>query len=787
MADGAENGAAGVGFVNPLERLTGGAEGFDLSQSWTAIQDRAMTAMSEVDDLRRQGLQKAREQASSVREKASNVEFFNLDGLQEKDPYMVTAAAPAAAPAAAAPANGDDGGELARVKEAALRDARRTEAAGLAEATKLRALLAETQRELAAARGAATAADARAADADGARSEAARSAANAREEAAGLRAAAGAAHEALAAADARASAAEGAADAAGRDADSLRDELAALRGAQAALAGGASEADAFAAASRLQAEQARKDALAAAGRAGAARGEAAAVAAELAREKFAREALDREVEELRRRLRRSTAAPPPPPPPAAAPVESPEDDYDAMARSLVAAEELRAALDRAAAAHHDISELRRGQSILEARAGKLAAERDLFEGRCVALERDRGDAAARLDAADRAATAAVAAREAAYIDVDDRVAAAEARGAATARAAKRQVVSLDHALEGAMAHGAYYAATRDAEMRAHRATIDALEAKLAEAEAHLDEARGRRAFYFSGEVRDELARLERANDALKGGGDVVEAPDNDATAPAPAPSPRARAAPAGDGAAGYDAATRAAYVAMAVTQLCHASRDGGDSRASSVAPALKEMIREAYNPVHRWLAVLERDDDAARATCAALAVCTEALDEAARAAAARAAATDGEVDAAAAAAAAAAASGAAAAREAEDGRRDARATCELLEQRADHREALGALSTRLADALAERDALRDAVAGLRRDAAYASPEFAHARASLLALLDGGKGGEVYNTLLPVLRTLMKEPHAVVQANVDALLATGSGAAFVAALTCPPGK
>ena len=103
MADGAENGAAGVGFVNPLDRLTGGAEGFDLSQSWTAIQDRAMTAMSEVDDLRRQGLQKAREQASSVREKASHVEFFNLDGLQEKDPYMVTAAAPAAAPAAAAP------------------------------------------------------------------------------------------------------------------------------------------------------------------------------------------------------------------------------------------------------------------------------------------------------------------------------------------------------------------------------------------------------------------------------------------------------------------------------------------------------------------------------------------------------------------------------------------------------------------------------------------------------------------------------------------------------------
>ena len=89
-----------------------------------------------------------------------------------------------------------------------------------------------------------------------------------------------------------------------------------------------------------------------------------------------------------------------------------------------------------------------------------------------------------------------------------------------------------------MAHGAYYAATRDAEMRAHEATIDALEAKLAEAEAHLDEARGRRAFYFSGEVRDELARLERANDALKGGGDVVEAPDDDTTAPAPSSSPR---------------------------------------------------------------------------------------------------------------------------------------------------------------------------------------------------------------------------------------------------------
>ena len=66
----------------------------------------------------------------------------------------------------------------------------------------------------------------------------------------------------------------------------------------------------------------------------------------------------------------------------------------------------------------------------------------------------------------------------------------------------------------------------------------------------------------------------------------------------------------------------------------------------------------------------------------------------------------------------------------------------------------------------------------------ASAEFAHARSCLIAILSAG-GGPAYAKLVPVLRALLHQPHAVVQANVDALLRTGSGAAFIEALTAPP--
>ena len=89
-----------AGFGSALDRLTLGA-------GLAAIQERAKSALTEastavhnMDDLRRQGLQAARE-------KAANVEFFNLDGLQEKDPYMVTAGA-----AAEGGGGGDGGGAM---------------------------------------------------------------------------------------------------------------------------------------------------------------------------------------------------------------------------------------------------------------------------------------------------------------------------------------------------------------------------------------------------------------------------------------------------------------------------------------------------------------------------------------------------------------------------------------------------------------------------------------------------------------------------------------------------
>ena len=148
---------------------------------------------------------------------------------------------------------------------------------------------------------------------------------------------------------------------------------------------------------------------------------------------------------------------------------------------------------------------------------------------------------------------------------------------------------------------------------------------LGVAESRTQAARRSKAFLFGGAVRDELARLQRQNDRLReevlaGGGER----DEDAAPPPPAKKAPPAARPGNDT---FDAKTRATYVALAVSQLCAAAGAGEESRAATVAPVLRELLKQPHNAVKHWLAFLERDAEAAAATCAALDLLRDALDE----------------------------------------------------------------------------------------------------------------------------------------------------------------
>ena len=52
-----------------------------------------------------------------------------------------------------------------------------------------------------------------------------------------------------------------------------------------------------------------------------------------------------------------------------------------------------------------------------------------------------------------------------------------------------------------------------------------------------------------------------------------------------------------------------------------------EARAATVAPVLRELLKQPHNAVKHWLAFLERDAEAAAATCAALDLLRDALDE----------------------------------------------------------------------------------------------------------------------------------------------------------------
>ena len=473
----------------------------------------------------------------------------------------------------------------------------------------------------------------------------------------------------------------------------------------------------------------------------------------------------------------AAAAPPPPPPP----VVVQEDDGQVRALR----EELAAARAKAARAEQREADGQRRMRVLEAAASKARAEAAAADSEARRYRDGDSDLRRRCEAAERAATRATAAREEALAEVDARVDAAKLAGERIANAAKRQVAALDKALSGRDALVACTEARGAMALRDKTRELADAKRALGVAESRTQAARRSKAFLFGGAVRDELARLQRQNDRLReevlaGGGER----DEDAAPPPPAKKAPPAARPGNDT---FDAKTRATYVALAVSQLCAAAGAGEESRAATVAPVLRELLKQPHNAVKHWLAFLERDAEAAAATCAALDLLRDALDEGAERE--RSAASLGAQRAllrydarlAAAAVLSAARDNAARAREDTRTRAAAQRMCAAAEA------AVADAVKRVEAADNARDNAVQEAAELQRAVAESgtSVEFAHARAACVAVLRSGRGSAAYNKLLPLLRGFLRVPHAVVEDNVLALLGTGSGADFVEALTAPP--
>ncbi|KAJ8598767.1 hypothetical protein CTAYLR_009857 [Chrysophaeum taylorii] len=758
---------------------------------------------------------------------SSNVKNFSLDALQDKDPYMVgrddgptTGSGDAATTGSGDAEDGGRAAEVRRAKEAALREARAVEARAAGETRELRARLAEAtgevsrlRREAALAesdkKDAVAAADRYRAEADQAKAQAQRVAtasgwaqaeiSREREAAAAARA------EAAAAADSRARA---------------EAEVSRLASAADALRGGREDIEALV-------RQRERQAIEAQGRAARSEREIARYVRETAEAARAAEAATRrarsaetEVETLRERvavLRERLAEPrattPREPPPAA---DERADDRLERARAEVA--EARSAALRSEDARRDaerqVADLKRLLGVEDARYAKTAAERDAAVGAADAAERratalgdelaaarrDIGDARRERDAARASLTGRVE---------SDRLRLAEAR----AEAARRQVVALDRALDACDARNAAAAAVRDADVAAIQRRLRDANDQLQACKEDLDRKRGQKAFFFSGQLRRELRRLERANDVLRqmtGEDDDRSAEDG---APSKPPPPRAPPPPPprNNGTAPeeeeFDARVRCEYFA---TSMLRVADDDCPSAKSAVAPVVRELLGCPHNPVSIWLDLVRSNTQFAVACRAAMELILDAL-ETARAHCEKAATAASETAAVAcdrrvAETAASTARDLARIRADADAQvTDARRRIHDAEHRADasrvaldeaDREARRRVQDatlqmrdmqRRLDAAAEQTVRAErtinAMKADKTTPAESSPEAEHARLCVLRILREAKvNGPSYNRLLPVVREILKLPHNVVTRNLDALIATGSAPEFVEALS-----
>ncbi|KAJ1454277.1 hypothetical protein M885DRAFT_618265 [Pelagophyceae sp. CCMP2097] len=447
---------------------------------------------------------------------------------------------------------------------------------------------------------------------------------------------------------------------------------------------------------------------------------------------------------------------------------------------LPALERLRADAERLAA------ESRRAAHTSEAAARAATSRSEAVSGRLAAFEAERTAALAERDALATQLANARSTRERVVDDSDLKMHTAERKWEAMAAAAKRQVRALDSALDGAHAEMAANSA---------RALLDKVdmqslfEAKAAEAlklKTDVESARGMRAFYFSGELRAELGRLERANQTLRknGGADGgAHVPSEKEAAPHRDLFPAEAVSETED----YEPRTRLQYIAAVILRLCDEENDSATkSRAKDVAPVLRTLLRAPHNDVAAWLAGMEEKRAVKHASAAFMALVIDALrddddsldalhrvvDSTKSALTSQILLHEGEL-----------------AELRDSSEADlAQAVAAVVEEAKAAREAL---ELQLEEASqAAQGALRNEIAALRNEVDLflkTSPtdqplEAEHARQCLVTILqEGSRGGATYNRLLPVVRQLLKQPHVVIQRNVDALLGTGSGTQFIIAL------
>ena len=336
------------------------------------------------------------------------------------------------------------------------------------------------------------------------------------------------------------------------------------------------------------------------------------------------------------------------------------------------------------------------------------------------------------------------AREEALAEVDARVDAAKLAGERIANAAKRQVAALDKALSGRDA----LVACTEARARWPSATKPGSSRTRSAPWASRSRGPRPRAGPRRSSSAAPCATSSRASSGRTTGSARRFSPAAASGTRTRRRRPPAKKAPpaARPGNDTFDAKTRATYVALAVSRLCAAAGAGEESRAATVAPVLRELLKQPHNAVKHWLAFLERDAEAAAATCAALDLLRDALDEGAERE--RSAASLGAQRAllrydarlAAAAVLSAARDNAARAREDTRTRAAAQRMCAAAEA------AVADAVKRVEAADNARDNAVQEAAELQRAVAESgtSVEFAHARAACVAVLRSGRGSAAYN-------------------------------------------
>lgn len=307
-------------------------------------------------------------------------------------------------------------------------------------------------------------------------------------------------------------------------------------------------------------------------------------------------------------------------------------EEDERRRLEDALQDARIADDGRRLAERRFAEVKRQLGVEEARYGRACAERDAALGQVAALQVRTARLRDELQASKSETTEAAAEAGRARAQVATRVDSSKLKHAQEcAEAARRQVVSLDRALDASEARLAASCAARDSDVAELQKRLRAANDALVSCREDLDKKRGQKAFYFSGQLKQELKRLERANDVLM----KLASKNKDASGEFTADFGRSTAIEdsmqrsevlrnsSADSVDEFDARVRCEYFA---TAMLRAAADGNRSSAKSVAPVARELLGCPHIPIAAWLDALAGDPRLAAACRATMELVLDALE-----------------------------------------------------------------------------------------------------------------------------------------------------------------